>query len=79
MLKCPVPGCEVKIAPKTKGTTRLAQQKNALVNHLKGEGKSLWDKSKGHGFDEDDAKEIARLVGQVCKEVDKAGRAKKTI
>jgi hypothetical protein len=78
MLKCPVPGCEVKIAPKREGTTHLGQEKNSLVNHLTGIGKGLYVGTHGHGLPPDTAKKIARLVGEVSEEVDKALRARKS-
>ncbi len=60
MVKCPVPGCPVIIAPEKEISKHTGEQKGALIKHLKGEEEqSGWVGCKGHDFSLAEAREIA--------------------
>lgn len=73
MLKCPMPGCSVVIAPKrafTNDDTR-EQQRTGLINHLKGI-ESSWYGCSGHSIVPEYAEKIADEVCMTTEMVEKA-------
>ncbi len=65
MLKCPMPGCGVVIAPE-RGVEHLPEQKGALIRHLTGE-ESGWWKCHGHNLEHSAASAIAEHAVQITR------------
>lgn len=74
MLKCPMPGCGVVVAPE-RGVEHLSEQKGALMRHLQGD-ESGWWRCKGHKIKDpvlareiaDHVEKIAELIAQIPQE-----------
>ena len=72
MLKCPVPGCPVIIAPDWAFTdaSLRGSQITGLINHLSG-SESTWHRCKGHEIERGKAEEIAKMVVDLTDFVEK--------
>jgi len=73
MLKCPMPGCCVVVAPR-KGCTDLPQQKGALIRHLTGGEGSSWWACAGHNLAPEPATRLAELAVAIAREVESIPR-----
>ena len=65
MLKCPMPGCCVVVAPE-RGMEHLDEQKGALMKHLMGD-ESGWWRCHGHNLDQPIARDIAESVVKITQ------------